>query len=173
LQASQKGFNKVILNNDDLNILHVSHSFYPQQLALIHLQSNKQFPVKINNTKVEFTLKNQAYEAPPAQAANMINAINTNNPKIDISLGVYEIDLTTMKQINLFSDYERQLHFEEILIKADINQEQIQAFYNLKAAEIQYSYYFDDGILNNFNLAQQSIVSFLQNCLKNKEISYK
>lgn len=103
----------------------------------------------------------------------MINAINTNNPKIDISLGVYEIDLTAMKQINLFSDYERQLHFEEILIKADINQEQIQAFYKIKAAEIQYSYYFDDDILNNFNVAQQSIVSFLQNCVKNKEISYK
>jgi hypothetical protein len=122
LLASEKGFNKVILNNDDLNIVHISHSFFPQHLAIIHLQSTKQFPIKINNTKVEFVLKNQVYEAPPAQAANMINAINTKTAKIDISLGAYEVDLTTMKQVNLFSDYERPLHYEESLIKADINQ---------------------------------------------------
>lgn len=122
MQASEKGYKKVILNNDDLNIIHISHSFYSQSLALIHLQSTKQFPIKINNNKVEFVLKGETYEAPPVQSANIINAINTNASKIDISLGAYEIDLTSMKQVNLFSDYERSLLYEESLIKADINQ---------------------------------------------------
>jgi hypothetical protein len=112
LTASEKGFTKVILNNEDLNIMHISHTFYTQNLVIIHKQSTKQFPIKINNTKVCFELKNILYEIPQVQADNILNAIRTNTAQLDLSLGVYEIDLTAMKQVNLFSDYERKLNFE-------------------------------------------------------------
>jgi hypothetical protein len=57
-------------------------------------------------------LKNILYEIPQVQADNIMNAIRTNSGQLDLSLGVYEIDLTAMKQVNLFSDYERKLNFE-------------------------------------------------------------
>jgi hypothetical protein len=41
LIASEKGFNKVILNNDDLSIVHISHAFKTQTLSIVHLQSTK------------------------------------------------------------------------------------------------------------------------------------
>ena len=92
--------------------MHISHTFYTQNLVIIHKQSSKQFPIKINNTKVCFELKNILYEIPQVQADNIMNAIRTNSGQLDLSLGVYEIDLTAMKQVNLFSDYERKLNFE-------------------------------------------------------------
>jgi hypothetical protein len=62
---------------------------------------------------------------------------------LQLSLGVYEIDLTAMRQTNLFSEYQRNLGKEETIVKAEVNQNEIQAFYNSKIAEIEYSYFLD------------------------------
>lgn len=52
LAAKEQQCSKVILNNEDLNIGHISHSFYTQGLILVHLQSHNQFPVKYVNNRL-------------------------------------------------------------------------------------------------------------------------
>lgn len=61
---------------------------------------------------------------PPTEAIKVSNCINSPNPNqiCALSLGLYEIDLTTAKQINLFSGYGRNLSKEEVIIKAGVNQ---------------------------------------------------
>lgn len=137
LTAKEKGFSKVILNNDDLNIMHESHMFTKTNKAVItHNQSSKEFAIDVRPRSVEFTIKGVKYEMPPLEAAKIINCITSTNEACALSLGVYEIDLGTGKQINLFSGYERALSKEDVVIKAGVNQNEIQAFYNCKVAEV-------------------------------------
>lgn len=136
MTAKEKGFTKIILNNEDLDITHISHSFSSQSLAITHLQSHKQVPIKVSGNKVYFELKNQSYEIPVLEGVKITDAIKSKKPNVELSLGVYEIDLSTMMQTNLFSDYQRKLCTEDILIKAEMNQEEVQTFYNAKISQI-------------------------------------
>lgn len=51
-QAEANGDDEVILNNDDLKIAHISHTFDPTNMVIIHNQSAKTFPVKIRGNIV-------------------------------------------------------------------------------------------------------------------------
>ena len=39
----------------------------------------------------------------------ILKCLQTKQPFVDLSLGVYEIDLKNLTQKNMFSDYSRQL----------------------------------------------------------------
>lgn len=66
LTAKEKGFNKVILNNDDLNITHQSHHYDKTNKSMIfHVQSGNQFAIDVHPRTAEFTIKGIKYELPP------------------------------------------------------------------------------------------------------------
>lgn len=66
LTAKEKGFNKVILNNDDLNITHQSHLFTKANRSIIvHNQSGNEFTIDILPLTAEFTIKGIKYEMHP------------------------------------------------------------------------------------------------------------
>lgn len=88
-EAVKDGKGVVILNNEDLNITHISHQFNKQASCIIHLQSNTSFPVAIQQNKVTFTLKGKVYEMPQKEAFKVQQSIQLNSPTADLSLGVY------------------------------------------------------------------------------------
>lgn len=45
--AREQGLDKFILNNEDLNITHLSHRFETATNSIIHHQSTKRFPITI------------------------------------------------------------------------------------------------------------------------------
>ena len=80
---------------------------------------------------------------PKSEAKSIQNAINLNISEVEVSLGVYEIDLGAWEQINLFSGYARKLHKDETITKIDKIVENMQVFYDVKMGEIVYQYSSD------------------------------
>jgi hypothetical protein len=62
------------------------------------------------------------YDIPIDQAKIILKCLQDRQNSVDLSLGVYEIDLKKMTQKNMFSDYSRQLCREDTIIKANVNE---------------------------------------------------
>jgi hypothetical protein len=131
----------VTLFNEDLNITHNSHRYVKQGSVIQHLQSHNTFPVTVTtSSKMVFTLKGKMYEIPQSESLKIRQCLNHNIQQCDLSLGVYEIKLDTMEQINLFSGYVRELKKDETAIKIDKVLENMQVNYDVRVGEIIYHY---------------------------------
>lgn len=72
------------------------------------------------------------YEMPSQEALKIQQAINLNIAEVELSMGVYEINLGTMEQVNLFSGYTRKLCKDGTITKIDKVVENMQVFYDVK-----------------------------------------
>ena len=134
----------------------------------------KQFPLIISQNRVELDLDGRRYELPASQAGLVIDGIRKGTAEVPLSIGIYQINLADMEQVNLFSGYKRVLKKEETIIKTDANQDKLQVYYQEKVCQLTYSYSKDDdNSMENLETAVQDVDQVIVNNLKSKLLSVK
>ena len=76
-----------------------------------------------------------------------------------------------MKQINLFSDYARSLKKEVLVIKANIYEQNIEAYYDIKCAQVSFNFENEQQSIKNLGKAVDDIKKYIEAQYKSVDIS--
>lgn len=99
----------VYLTNEDLYLTQATHKCSLAHKKITHLQSSIETPIQVRPNSISFTIKGITFELPSEEQKKVRTQTALGNQEVEISVGAYLINLDTMIQVNLFSDFKRDV----------------------------------------------------------------
>jgi hypothetical protein len=134
----------VILEKDDISVTGNTHvcDLTRKTITLQATSGILEIPFLMENSQITFRHNGHTLTFPQSEYNKVIYHIKYGQSKFFISMPFYLIDLVKFKQINFFTNYERDIYKKET--KMDFSDQgfkgKVKAFYNEKWAQLIYSF---------------------------------